>query len=257
MPVHIYSHNEHSEGARALAGALGVRRIKHERSTYRGGPGKTVINWGASRLPENLNGARIINNPHRIAALSNKRSFFQIMDDTDVSIPDWTVDSQVAYGWLHEGHDVVLRYQLNGHSAAGVEIAKAADGRQNFLDKRPAPLYTKYVKKKYEYRIHFAFGRIIDIQRKIKDPNRDVRDWMVRNHANGFIFVRNGVEDALQRSVREQAELFIQESGLDFGAIDIIYNSQERQAYVLEVNTAPGLVGETVNSYATAFRELL
>jgi len=41
--------------------------------------------------------------------------------------------------------------------------------------------------------------------------------------------------------------------GLDFGAVDIIYNEHENQYYVLEVNTAPGLEGTTVEKYAEAF----
>jgi D-alanine-D-alanine ligase-like ATP-grasp enzyme len=44
---------------------------------------------------------------------------------------------------------------------------------------------------------------------------------------------------------------------LDFGAIDIIYNESRDQAYVLEVNTAPGLTGQTIQSYADAFRHLV
>jgi D-alanine-D-alanine ligase-like ATP-grasp enzyme len=40
---------------------------------------------------------------------------------------------------------------------------------------------------------------------------------------------------------------------LDFGAVDIIYNAKRNECYVLEVNTAPGLEGTTVEKYATKF----
>jgi D-alanine-D-alanine ligase-like ATP-grasp enzyme len=40
--------------------------------------------------------------------------------------------------------------------------------------------------------------------------------------------------------------------GLDFGAVDII-EDKEGNFYVLEINTAPGLEGHTVTSYAKAF----
>ena len=253
MPLHIFSHNENSEGARNLSQSLGARRIRHEGSRYRGGPGKVVINWGSSRLPEAINGARILNLPARVAAMSNKLSFFQIMDDTDVRIPEWTTSYDEAAVWAQQSV-VVGRRVLNGHSAAGVEIY---ENMRNVLDTSPCPLYTKYVKKAAEYRIHFAFGEIIDIQRKIKDPNREVTDWKVRNHANGFIFVRNGVADALPVDVRDQSNLCIQEAGLDFGAIDIIYNASQQHAYVLEINTAPGITGETVRSYHDAFQQFV
>ena len=44
--------------------------------------------------------------------------------------------------------------------------------------------------------------------------------------------------------------------GLDFGAVDIIYNEKENQYYVLEVNTAPGLEGTTLIKYAERFSKL-
>jgi D-alanine-D-alanine ligase-like ATP-grasp enzyme len=45
--------------------------------------------------------------------------------------------------------------------------------------------------------------------------------------------------------------------GLDFGAADVLFNARRNQAYVLEVNTAPGLEGQTVNDYAEAFKEMI
>jgi glutathione synthase/RimK-type ligase-like ATP-grasp enzyme len=42
--------------------------------------------------------------------------------------------------------------------------------------------------------------------------------------------------------------------GLDFGGVDVIWNERRQMAYVLEVNTACGLEGQTVNDYAEAFR---
>jgi D-alanine-D-alanine ligase-like ATP-grasp enzyme len=41
--------------------------------------------------------------------------------------------------------------------------------------------------------------------------------------------------------------------GLYFGAADVIWNDKEQRAYVLEVNTAPGLEGTTLENYANAF----
>jgi D-alanine-D-alanine ligase-like ATP-grasp enzyme len=41
--------------------------------------------------------------------------------------------------------------------------------------------------------------------------------------------------------------------GLDFGAVDMIYNAKRNTYYVLEVNTACGLAGETLNKYVEVF----
>ena len=40
--------------------------------------------------------------------------------------------------------------------------------------------------------------------------------------------------------------------GLDFGAVDIIYNNRDDVCYLLEVNTAPGLQGTTLEKYKDA-----
>ena len=45
-------------------------------------------------------------------------------------------------------------------------------------------------------------------------------------------------------------------SGLTFGAIDVIWNEHQQKAFVLEINTAPGIEGTTVEKYAAKFRNL-
>jgi glutathione synthase/RimK-type ligase-like ATP-grasp enzyme len=119
-----------------------------------------------------------------------------------------------------------------------------------------APLYTQYVPKRHEYRVHVFQGRVIDVQRKAR--RHDVADedvnWKVRNNANGFIFARNG--DALGTvpdDVLYEATKAVTSLNLDFGAADVIFNEREALAYVLEVNTAPGLVGTTLENYTAAF----
>jgi D-alanine-D-alanine ligase-like ATP-grasp enzyme len=57
--------------------------------------------------------------------------------------------------------------------------------------------------------------------------------------------------------VEVQALLAIEACGLDFGAVDIIFNERKQTAFVLEVNTAPGLTGQTVAGYVERFKEIL
>ena len=57
--------------------------------------------------------------------------------------------------------------------------------------------------------------------------------------------VRNDTMDLLAISA-------VDSLGLDFGAVDIIWNESEDQYYVLEVNTAPGVEGTTLQKYTEA-----
>ncbi|MNN94301.1 hypothetical protein D3C81_2129010 [compost metagenome] len=83
-------------------------------------------------------------------------------------------------------------------------------------------------------------------------------NWKVRNLANGFIFARG--EDALgnvPKDVLDQAVKAVASLGLDFGAADVIYNDRQKKAYVLEVNTAPGLSGSTLDGYTQRLKEMV
>jgi len=115
-----------------------------------------------------------------------------------------------------------------------------------------APLYVRYVPKQDEYRVHVAFGRVIAVQRKARRTDVENPNWQIRNHANGFVFAREGVQAPI--AVIDQAVAAVAAMGLDFGGVDVIWNDRRRAAYVLEINTACGLEGQTVNDYAEAFR---
>jgi len=257
--MQIYAYKEGSQGAKALAQGLGIKRIKHVGSKFKGSQRKLVINWGCSELPPEVMKCRVVNSTDAVKVASNKLSFFRRMCEYNeeqpvgqarVSIPDFTADKNVVAQWLGE-HKVVARQKLQGHSGEGIVVLDVGD---RIVD---APLYVKYVPKQSEWRIHVLDGVVVDIQRKAR--NREVADenvnWAVRNHANGFVYARNeGV--APPAMVEEQAILAVQVCGLDFGAVDIIYNDYRKLAYVLEINTAPGLTGSTLDGYVERFNVL-
>ena len=118
---------------------------------------------------------------------------------------------------------VVCRTVLAGHSGAGIVIAGSRD------ELVPAPLYTKYIKKQHEYRIHVGKlpngeTSIISIQRKARREGFENPNWQVRNHNNGFVFVRGGVNPPQQ--VLDASTLALTATGLDFGAVDVIWNER-------------------------------
>jgi hypothetical protein len=164
--------------------------------------------------------------------------------------PDWTADIAVAQTWLTEGHCVVERHKLTGNSGEGIRIV----GEEEEAELTPAPLYTKYFKKKAEFRVHIVGSEVILTQKKVKraDVAAEEVNWKVRNHDGGFIFQQNDIE--VPAKVLAQAKLAINFTGLDFGAVDIMYNEREDEARILEVNTAPGLAGTTGEKYARALQ---
>lgn len=248
----LYSHNPHSHGARLLARELGIRRIRHNNSRFLGLRSPYVINWGAVAitLPW-VNRARLLNAPGAVQRVSDKGLFFLDMEGNDW-LPQFTTDIVYAARMLENGKTIVERHVLNGHGGIGIRIVDEA------VHLSEAPLYVEYIKKKSEFRVHmFKRGdqvEVIDYQQKIRRPGQAPRDWRVRSYDNGFMYVRDNVQ--VPYSVLDVATEAMALTDLHFGAADVIYNEHQDRAYVLEINTAPGLEGQTVLNYANAFRAL-
>ena len=263
MNTFIYSYNQHSASAKALAQALGVKRVKHEGSKFVASGSKTVINWGSSKLPNDIlyGDCAVLNDPAAVHCVSNKGSFFANMEEMGVvdCVVPFTTDKDQVRTWLSQGKTVIARTILSGHSGAGIVLLEG-EGCQVV----EAPLYTLYKPKKDEYRIHCYLPhfedehngpQVFDVQRKARDLSNDSPNWKVRNHANGFVYARDGVNPP-QCVIDASLKVFLA-SGLDFGAVDTIYNEHENRAYVLEINSAPGLTGTTLDKYCAMFKELL
>lgn len=251
--MNIFPYKAGSASAKALAEALGVKRVKEKGSKFKGAAHKLIVNWGCSKLPAELLKCRILNSPESVSKASCKLASFKAMQEAGVSIPAFTEDKLEVRAAIHEGKTFVARTILRGHSGAGIVVIEPGQ------DVVAAPLYVEYIPKKEEYRIHVFNGEVVDIQRKArkKDVPDDQVNWKVRNLANGFIFARN--EDAVgevPQDVLDQAVKAVAALGLDFGASDVIYNEKQKKAYVLEVNTAPGLSGSTLDGYVNRLKEM-
>ena len=241
----LYPYNAGSASAKALAKALGIKRIKHEGKPLqvRGG----ILNWGGSVFKRNIVHDGVYNTPDRVVVAVNKLQAFKALSG-HAPIPEWTEERVEALQWLAEGVKVVCRTVLNGHSGEGVVIAQKEEEMVG------APLYVKYIPKKEEYRLHVFRDKVFFVQRKARKidvPDEQV-NWQVRNHKNGFIYANANVEPTPE--MEQAAITAVQALGLDFGAVDLIYNQKENKYYVLEVNCAPGLTGATLDKYVEIFK---
>lgn len=261
MRYRVLPYRQGSKGAKALAEALGGRVLKLVGSKFKPQAFDVIINWGRTEPSGGLasvleSGGSFFNFPHRVKNASNKLNFFNLMKEEcpDVIPPYWTNAEEIPDESFSGDGKIVCRTVLAGHSGDGIVIAS---DRSELV---PAPLYVQYMKKKEEYRIHVGRNTdssgeslsIISVQRKAKRSDAEIVNWQVRNHSNGFVYVRQNVNPP--SDVIEKAKKALEATGLDFGAVDVIYNAQQEKAYVLEVNTAPGLEGQTVEDYAAFFR---
>lgn len=243
----LYSYNQGSKSAKALAEALGIKCIKPEGKIIRT---ECVLNWGSSQFKRAIAAPVVFNHPANVAIAINKLQSFNALKGR-VSIPDFTEDAVEASKWLAEGVTVVARTKLTGHSGEGIILVEKGQELPH------APLYVKYVPKTDEYRLHVFRDKVFFIQQKKrnKDIPDDKVDWKVRNHGNGFIYAHKDV--GVNNIANVCAIMAIKTLGLDFGAVDIIYNKKQDSFYVLEVNTACGLEGTTLEKYVEVFKEFV
>lgn len=247
-----------SATARNLASALGILRLKRNGSRFRPNPGDTILNWGSTGndVPfvsygwEGGGGDRLrcLNHPVSVYNAVNKSITFKTLREAEVRTPAWTTNRDEAVDWLGEGCIVVCRAVVTGHGARGLSIV-----RPNYqATLPPCPLYTKYVKKEQEYRVHVMNEKVIYTQKKLRrlsTPNHLV-NWQVRNHANGFIYAQSV---GLMPDANRMAIDSVKALRLDFGAVDMIRTLTEKW-FVLEVNTGPCLVNRSLDTYVHHLR---
>lgn len=262
--MNIYPYKNGSQGAKDLAQALGIKQIKLEGSKFRGSKDKLVINWGSSTMSDEAMKCEVLNKPEAVAVASNKLSFFKKIQEHNslvaaankVSIPKVIYDLRNAREHFYAGYTLVCRTILNGHSGAGIVLC---DPKEHTIDQIPdCQLYVVYMPKKSEYRVHVLNGEVVDIQKKVRraETPDDQVNWKIRNHDNGFNYARDEVAENVPKHVLDNSVKAVTACGLDFGAVDVIYNEGKKAAYVLEINTAPGLTGATLEGYRKRFEEI-
>lgn len=252
MKIRFNPHSNGSKGLKALKNELilmghDVKELKARNSNYICMPQDVIINWGVNnrefphRCREPLN-----TNAHNA---SNKLLAFQLMVRNGLK---WSTDIEEAKTWIRrEGHLVYCRTLLSASQGRGIVVAKNND------EIVPAPLYTKGIHQvEGEYRVHIFKGQVIDYVKKMRmnssriEAEEITHNPLIRNHANSYIFGRDGV--SICPEVSRVAIEAIEDLQLDFGAVDVVKSSYSGKGFVLEVNTAPGLEGSTVTSYANA-----
>jgi hypothetical protein len=250
MRVFVYPYKVGSDSARKIADGL-EGTIIYPNSPYNPRPTDLVINWGSGHIPLwNTSIPKFLNPTSCVSVSGNKLSSFKRFKERGVQCPDWTTKKEEALPWLKTS-GVFARTVLNGHSGEG--IISVAKGAAELPD---AALYVRYKPKIKEYRVHICQGEVIDVQEKRRRTDFSEKvNSQIRSFKNGWVFCREQVE--WTEPLVTEAQKAVNALGLDFGAVDIIYNGHEDKYYVLEVNTAPGMEGETMFSYVCSFLNIM
>lgn len=247
----VYPYKMTSKSAKALANALGCKRIYPDRD-YSPATGDVIVNWGNGSEPEWIlhYKKQIINHWKNVCYAINKGVSFDLFKQAGVKIPEFTGRLSKARSWLDDGEFVVGRQSLEGMDGYGIVFMRKP------ADLRECELYTLYTKKVSEYRVYVMGNSVLDCLEKRRDSDRlaaGTVDEFIRTEKNGWVFCRARVD--MPYEVGRQAVKAVKALGLVFGGVDVIWNPHQSHAQVLEVNTAPGIFGDTVHRYADAIKE--
>lgn len=221
-----------------------VMSLVSDGSRYRSRVGDIVVNYGNRRYNDAFfGGATVLNSVVALNRAANKVAAFNALRLAEVKTVEYTVDREVAQNW-NRNEIVYERGTLTGHSGEGITVRLPREGIAD------APLYTKGIQgPRREWRVHVFEGVITYVQKKIRrNGYRELESYRedIRNHHTGWVYSSN-FQDSPPDQVLIQAHKAVSALGLNFGAVDLI--SKNTNAWVLEVNTAPGLTGTTLETY--------
>lgn len=180
---------------------------------------------------------------HSVDKLTQYRWFQQ----QGLSSLEFTTDRNQAMLWVSEGNVVFGRKYLNSSCGKGIVLFEPNTPVNN----EHCPVYTKYKKKKREFRVHVFKDKVVMVCEKLRKKEfQGERDTKIRNLANGYVFVQNVVQEP--EGLRALALAASRVSPSDFKGVDIGYNEKQNDLFVIEVNSAPGIQGSNVNKYVEA-----
>jgi glutathione synthase/RimK-type ligase-like ATP-grasp enzyme len=174
----------------------------------------------------------------------DKLTQYQWFSDNEIPSLEWTDAVNIANGWLDEGHVVFGRKYLRASCGKGIVVYEPEGDEKLEVH----PVYTKYKKKKREFRVHVFKDQVVAVtEKKRRKEFNGERDTKIRNLANGYVFVQTVVDEP--EGLRDLALRAAKVSSSDFRGVDIGYNQLKDELFVIEVNSAPGIQGSNINKY--------
>lgn len=255
--MYILTHSNLVPSVRSLVEE--IEKLSGERLRIRTGfplKGKVAIRWGNSAYAQNGVIDTNINSPMLVSVMANKLAFSNKYKDK-FWVPLFHKDEPAM-----TDYPILIRRKMEGMGGEGIvpvsnpkEFKKLWDGNG---------YWTPYVCLTSEFRVHMFDGDILRIMKKVKEEGTPERDFNIRNASKGWHFKPIEREDSLSqlKSLAKEfwtatKKLFKVEHG--FIALDVGWNPTNKEYFILEGNSAPGIKDNpnTRLLYAKKFVDIL
>lgn len=182
----------------------------------------------------------------------NKLEQYKKFQSMGLSSLEFTQDKSQVNNWLSNGCTVFARKLLNSSCGKGIVVIEPGDSVPD------APVYTKYKKKKQEFRVHVLNKQhvVAIVEKRLKSNWTGPTDHKIRNLANGFVFCQEvNIGPQLTQRLWQLALEASKVTSSSFVGVDIGFNHHNDDLFVIEVNSAPGIEGSNVNAYVSKILE--
>ena len=187
-----------------------------------------LINWGRGDLSElHTRPESVLNRPEAVKLASNKKKALKALKMA--GIPVLLTEFATVYP-----RDLPVVGRKNYHTqGAGFYICRTMP-EVKAAREAGCTHFQHYLEDCREFRVHVINNKVFRISERY--GHKYVED---HTHSGGKF--RYPKEFDLLPEVRRYAKESVQAMGLDFGAVDMLYDNNNGQLYVLEVNSAPSL----------------
>lgn len=218
--------------------------------------GKVGIRWGNSAFQTNGVTDLNLNSAMLVRLMSNKKLFSDKYRN-DFWVPDFRKDTPSS-----ENFPVLIRRTMSGFGGVGIIPCDTYSEFQQSWD--GTGYWTKYINLSSEFRVHIFDGEVLRIFKKVRESGIEESKFNIRNADRGWHFSPIEKIDSLM-GLRELAKIFWNKTQeffhLEHGffALDVGWNKEAKRYFILEGNTAPGIVHNpnTLRLYAERFINVL
>ncbi len=216
-------------------------------------PNDFLFRWGA-RSSINEGQAIVFNKVKNLNIASNKKLFRKLMQSHYIKVP-FSVFNTNDLSYLDYKNGVIVRPDKHraGQKYFDVNSPKMALDIINTKLEANEWYASEYFDKNKEFRVQYAFGKIISIKQKPSPGAGRRGPWNFSINEDEWEYINWGNYNlTMVHEVIKSAKVL----GLDICAFDVMEDRYKR-IVILEANTAPSLSPYTINRYAHLFKGII
>lgn len=193
-----------------------------------------VINWGNHVFSQN--NYFKVNKPAGISLASDKAQSRMFLQESGIKVPKTYMETNLNF-YEKLKYPLIVR-PSHHHGGKDFNVFQNYKELEPFLWGKVFPHWyvSEVFEKTTEYRVHCGHGRVLIVQEKPLVPG-ELRANQAVNHESWKVLKWGEINQKIALESLKAVKVL----GLDYGAVDIMYNSTDGSFAICEVNTSPSI----------------